>query len=262
MPSAEPAAEEKKAEAKPATIASAVPVAVPPQGTSTAQIPTAVDVPVSVRHGNVLTCKTADGTQLKGKECGTLSLDDQALPRIRALGKCPQAAGVTGKLSLVFSIDFDKGRLNAVPGRTSTVKNLDALSECLRPSIESMKLKAIRHDHPVYSVAYSALFGTDDHGKAESDAEPVKPSGKADAGKGAAREPKENTGGKGEAPGIAEIAWDSAIVRDAPKTGTIVGRIPKGAKVKSGTYRDGWYNVHFGDGFSQEGWIYKGAIGR
>ncbi len=248
VPSAEPVTDEKKPEVK----ATASTVSAPIAAASSTAAPPPVEVPVFVRRGNVLACKTADGSVLKGKECGTLSLDDQAIPKIRTLGKCPQAAGVTGKLSLVFTIDFDKGRTNFVPGRSSTVKNLDGLSECLRTSMESLKMKGIRHDHPSYTVAYNAVFGADEHAKEGL--------GGGEAQKPAPREGKDG-GTKSEAPGMAEVAWDS-VIRDAPKTGAIVGHLPKGAKVKAGASREGWYNVHFGDGFTQEGWIHHGAIGR
>jgi hypothetical protein len=43
---------------------------------------------------------------------------------------------------------------------------------------------------------------------------------------------------------------------------TLVARLPRGTKVKVGTSKDGWYQVKYGDGFANEGWLYRGAIGR
>ena len=51
-------------------------------------------------------------------------------------------------------------------------------------------------------------------------------------------------------------------MRDAPKVGTIVARLPRGTKVKLGPTKDGWYQVKFGDDFGTEGWVYRGAVGR
>jgi hypothetical protein len=51
-------------------------------------------------------------------------------------------------------------------------------------------------------------------------------------------------------------------VRDVPKVGQVVARLPRGTKVKLGTMKDGWYAVKFGDDFSEGGWLHRGAVGR
>jgi hypothetical protein len=52
------------------------------------------------------------------------------------------------------------------------------------------------------------------------------------------------------------------LVRDVPKTGAVVARLPRGTKVKIGVIKDGWYAVKFGDGFASDGFVYRGALGR
>ena len=52
--------------------------------------------------------------------------------------------------------------------------------------------------------------------------------------------------------------WDVAIVRDAPKTGTIVGRVLRGSKVKVLAHQGEWFRVQYG---SITGWVYRGTIG-
>jgi hypothetical protein len=99
----------------------------------------------------------------------------------------------------------------------------------------------------------------------------VAPCEKADSKAKTAPEEKPATEEKPEKPekpapaaasGEAEVAWDVGLVRDTPKTGTLVARLPRGTKVKVGTSKDGWYQVKYGDGFANEGWLYRGAIGR
>ena len=58
------------------------------------------------------------------------------------------------------------------------------------------------------------------------------------------------------------MAWDVAIVRDSPKTGKVLARLPRGTSVHLGPMKDGWFPVHYGDGFTSEGWVYRGAVGR
>jgi SH3-like domain-containing protein len=56
-----------------------------------------------------------------------------------------------------------------------------------------------------------------------------------------------------------EVAWEVAIVRDSPRTGAVVARLPRGTKVRLGANQEGWFKIAYGSG---EGWVYRGAIGR
>jgi SH3-like domain-containing protein len=69
-------------------------------------------------------------------------------------------------------------------------------------------------------------------------------------------------GGGDATEGTAQVVWEVAIVRDAPKTGKVVARLQHGAELHLGPVKDGWYPVKFGDGFTNDGWVYRGAIGR
>jgi hypothetical protein len=64
------------------------------------------------------------------------------------------------------------------------------------------------------------------------------------------------------ADGTAQVVWDVALVRDAPKTGKILARLPRGTTIHVGPVKDGWYPVKPGGGFAGEGWVFRGAIGR
>jgi hypothetical protein len=71
---------------------------------------------------------------------------------------------------------------------------------------------------------------------------------------------------EGSAPGgsapTAQVEWDVAIVRDAPKSGKVVARLPRGTTLRVGLPKDGWWPVKYGDGYTNDGWVYGGAIGR
>jgi len=66
--------------------------------------------------------------------------------------------------------------------------------------------------------------------------------------------------GTGQA--AVEVSWEVAIIRDAPKTGKILARLPRGTTIHVGPAKDGWYPVKYGEGFASDGWVYRGAIGR
>jgi hypothetical protein len=59
-----------------------------------------------------------------------------------------------------------------------------------------------------------------------------------------------------------QIEWPMAIVRDAPRDGKIVARLPKGTSVRIGSAKSGWYPIRYGEAVANEGWVYRGAIGR
>jgi hypothetical protein len=215
----------------------------PPSAPAVAAVPaapTSAPPAVTVGHGVVFACKTSDGDSLKGSECGSLpGLDSLVMPRLRNLADCPEAASVTGKMHFVARIDFGHAAVAMELGRGQTVPSPDALLACAKTDITGLSLAGITHDNPRYSVAYTVTF---------------------DAGAAAAG--SASAGAAGDADGSAQVVWEVAIVRDAPKTGKVVARLQRGATVHLGTAKDGWYPVKFGDGFGSDGWLYRGAVGR
>jgi hypothetical protein len=221
-------------------------VAVTPAPTASVAVPASVNV----GHGVVFGCKTAEGDSLKGGECGGLpGLDGIIMPRLRKLADCPEAAGASGKLHLVVHVDFPRGGVGVDLGRGHGVSSPDALLACAKTAMSGAGLGGVAHDNPRYSVAYSVTFVGEGAGAPSA------------SGSSSAR-PGGSGAGNDAAEGTAQVVWEVAIVRDAPKTGKVVARLQHGAELHLGTVKDGWYPVKFGDGFSSDGWVYRGAIGR
>lgn len=63
------------------------------------------------------------------------------------------------------------------------------------------------------------------------------------------------------ATGRATVTWSAAVVRDAPRTGAIVGRIPQGTEVELLDRRGGWFAIRWGRSNSV-GWTFREAIGQ
>jgi hypothetical protein len=234
----------------PAALASASPAAATAAGAPSAGASGEAPVPMNnappavlVAHGNVVSCKTTEGESLKGAEkCGTLpQFDGLAMPRLKKLAYCPQAHGASGKLSVVFSLDFTRNKINFVFGKSSTIDNRDSIDQCLRESLLNVSLNAVAHDNPLYAVFYNVTFTPRDSAAAA----------------GAASAEMEPSG-----PQTAQVGWEVAIVRDAPRTGAVVARLQRGTKVRVATMQDGWYRVKYGSDFGSEGWLYRGAIGK
>ena len=83
-----------------------------------------------------MSCKTSDGESKWGKECGSLAgLDALLVPRIKKLAACTGAAGKSGKVSGVVTVDFGGNKLGIDVGKSSTVEGPEAIKECLRSDI-------------------------------------------------------------------------------------------------------------------------------
>jgi hypothetical protein len=242
-----PSASAPPASAAP-TPALALPSAVPaPPSLAPASPPTPASV--TVGHGAVVSCKSSSGDLLKGSDCGTLpGLDTLVVPSLRKLAECPQAAGATGKLHLMVRVDFGRGTIGAEAGKGTTLSDPDALVACAKTALADVHPTGIAHDNPRYGVAYHLTFGGDDKGAAA--AASALPPGGAPAAAARASDAE------------AQVAWEVAIVRDAPRTGKIVAKLDRGTSVHIGAMSQGWYPVKYGDGFASEGWVYRAAIGK
>jgi hypothetical protein len=226
----------------PATAAAVPAVAASPAPAPAASAP--APVTVTVGHGVVFGCRTSDGESLKGGDCGSLpGLDSLVMPHLRKLAECPEASGVSGKVHFVVHLDFPRGGVGVDLGRGHAVPAPDALLACAKADVAGLGLSAVAHENPRYSVSYTVTFGGGAGAPGTSASAPARTGGEA-------------------ADGSAQVVWEVAIVRDAPKTGKVVGRLQRGAELHLGAAKDGWYPVKFGDGFASEGWIYRGAIGR
>lgn len=262
--SREPAASPSAAASEPPAV-----VAAP---SASAPASSALVIAVTPSHGSVFSCKSESGESMKGAECGSLvGLDGVLLPRLRKLAECPAAAGVTGTLRLVARVDFDRGVSVELGRNHGGMPSAEPLLACAKAAVAGANVSHLSHDHPRYSVAYSVAFAAEAPGGAASN--PSAASGPASAARQdgartekessregtAASEPAKSASHDAE---TATVEWDAAIVRDEPKTGKIVARLPRGTALRLGPVKDGWYPIKYGDGLASEGWVYRGAIGR
>jgi Bacterial SH3 domain len=210
---------------------------------------------VTVLSGPILSCKTDGGDSLKGADCGKLhGLDALIGPRLHKLAACPEAAAASGRLQVVLHLDFARGWLTADLGHTQTVASPDPLLACARADLAGVAIAGVGHDNPRYSVSYSVVFDAGEPASGTSAAPaPENASDSTPAPSRSAAEP---------ADGTAQVVWEVAIVRDAPKTGKVLVRLQRGAQVRIGAVKDGWYPIRYGDGNAGEGWVYRGAIGK
>jgi hypothetical protein len=267
----------RASDALPATAAASIAAPSNPTTASAAPVASApVAAPLSastlaVKGGQLTSCKTEDGDSLKGKACGALGFDAVALPRLKRLATCPAAADADGKLSVMVHLDFAKSRVTSDVGKSSSVANPDAFASCLKPALEGVSLANVAHEHPRYTVNYALHFTRDGNSNAAATpATPATPSVKPGAPSTPQATPTAPQATSTGTPGTPsakpsgdgnEIVWEVAIVRDAPKSGAVIARLPRGTKIQVGVPQDGWYKVKF-DAAPNEGWVYRGSIGK
>jgi hypothetical protein len=202
---------------------------------------------IAVGHGTILHCR--DQSEDSTEDCGSLEFDPVAVPRIKALAQCPAAAGAAGKLSIGFDVDFRRKEVRVMSGKSTTLpkEKAEALIKCADTAFDKVSLAEVPHKHRRYLVFYTATFAG-----ADKAAEPVvdKPAVEGPAAG--------TTTSESPASGLATVVWDVVLVRDAPKTGTVVGRIMRGSRVRVLAHQGEWYRVAFGP---TEGWVYRGTIG-
>jgi SH3 domain-containing protein len=221
----------------------------PPKGPAPSASTSPGDSKIAVGRGVILNCRD-QGTE-STEDCGSLEFDPVAVPRIKALAQCPGAAGAVGKFSIGFDVDFRSKEVRVMSGKSTTVpkEKADALVKCADNAFDKVSLAEIPHKHRRYLIFYTATFPG---GEKTLPAEPVE-------SKPVVEGPVAGTTtSESPASGFSTVVWDVVLVRDAPKTGAVVGRIMRGSRVKVISHQGEWYRVTFG---TTEGWVYRGTIG-
>ena len=86
----------------------------------------------------------------------------------------------------------------------------DGLIACAKDSLSGANVSAVAHDNPRYTVGYTLTLGGGGEAAAASASPSVRPADEGAPG------------------GPAQVVWEVALVREAPKTGKILARLPKG----------------------------------
>lgn len=207
---------------------------------------------VVVAPGVLSKCKDKKGDGLNGTKCGELALDPVILQPLTTLAKCPSAMGLSGKIPLTIDVDFarkaPKVSRNTIKHTSLPTTTVNGILTCAEKALANVSLDGIQHEHSKYTVVYNLTFY---------------PPGKAPAANENNGKPDEESSEKAQAGNVVgssvEVAWNVVLVRDAPKTGNIVGRVLRGTKVKVVQQDKDWYKIEFAP--QKDGWVFRGAIG-
>ncbi len=229
-----------------APIGSAMPIA----SASAATGPKPVEVQtVVVKKTDVLSCRNQKNKVQD--ECDRPDFDTILMPLIKNLEKCPSGAGLAGKLSIGFDVDFHKNRVRVLHGKSTTIprSTVAGIWTCANQEIKSVRLDGMQHDQRRYTVFYSAFFYPP--GKI------IEPGMASDKPERDHRVGDSNHAQSASAMGTAQIVYDTVLVRDAPKTGKVIARLVRGTTVELLSKKGSWYRIRFE---KREGWVYRGAI--
>jgi hypothetical protein len=210
---------------------------------------------VSVGKASLLHCGDVANKDLRPSKCGDPLLDGVIMPKLEDLSSCGETKGVTGRIALTLEIDFKKKSVKASAGRSSVKKNgtpndkaIEPVLGCVRTAMHDLFDLADaqgKRDHVRYAIAYPLTIAPPPGSDAPTP---------ATSGSVAAEKP---------ATGSAKVTVDAALVRDAPSTsGTMIQRLTRGTVVEIFGVAGNWYHIHFGDGSSQTGWIFKTNVGK
>jgi hypothetical protein len=204
-----------------------------------------------LRSLEVVRCRDKSGKKLEaGGEggCKPLAASKWIEPKLSALAACPSVIGLEGEMELELELDFEKSSVRVDPGEKSAFPNstIRGVLNCAAEELGDLDLAKIPREHPRTTLLAKLSFvppGKAIEAAAPADAKPV---GSADA------PPADGLGS-------ATVSWEKALLRDSPKDGKVVARVPQGSRVKLLEQRDEWYRVQKGD---VEGWVYRQAIGK
>jgi len=206
---------------------------------------------VVVGAGKITRC--FDKKDKKIEDCEKLLFDPIAVKKLRELGKCPSALGLSGKMTIGFEINFDKKEVQVAKPKKGTTTlpstTVNGILQCGAREFANVSLDDVPHKFRRYTLSYALTFYPP--GKHPENAEDAKASDDGAAAAG-------STTDKTEATGNAVVSVDAALLRNEPKGKEKVGRLVRGTKVKILARQNDWYQVQEG---SNVGWLYRSAIG-
>lgn len=194
---------------------------------------------VKISDLKITTCRSDAGKKLK--DCDKVQFDPLARGRLGGLSRCGAAQGAEGTLSIGFDLDFEKRAIvDVFSGKSTTFpkEQASALVDCAKKEFAAVTLDGVDHEHPRYTAFYFVEFVP-----AGAPAEAAAPEEQTQA-----------------ASGLATVAWDVAVVRDAPEDGKIATRLRYGTRVVVTGRKGRWYEVRY-DAKGQKGWVHRNALG-
>ncbi len=195
---------------------------------------------VTVGVGELQKCRDPKGKAIDA--CDKIALDPIVTPRLKELSKCPSALGLTGKVSVGLDLDFKGKTLKVQRAKAKLPRTtLDGLTRCVERSLAGVSLDDLAHENSRYSFAYEVSFV---------------PPGQPAAGAEPAPDPAKSAPVEGK---TARVAWGSCQVRETPKNGAVIGKIPRKGEVKFLEKKDDWYRVEYGTE-KKQGWVFGGAL--
>lgn len=238
--------------------------------------------PVRVNAGALQGCGDGEETDLAPASCDAPAAVEAALRARLAevLSRCPSAMEAardpSRMLSIGLRVDRPRRRLAVLLGRSSSVADRLSYVACVREQMGPLEaLWALPAAHPRYLYYFVARFGplrADDVAPTPAPTATPEPTPAAvpTPAPAPAATPEPASAGLPSAAdlqrmrslGPAAVTWSVAIIRDAPRTGAIVGRLVQGTAVEMVDRRGAWYAIRWGRIGTNVGWTFRQAIGQ
>lgn len=258
-----------------------------------AVVPAVVDTtpraPVRVNPGALQGCGDGEETDMAPSSCDAPAAVESALRARLAevLSRCPSAMEAardpSRMLSIGLRVDRPRRRLAVLLGRSSSVADRLSYVACVREQMGPMEaLWALTPAHPRYLYYFVARFGplgaadvvaptpapvptpapTPVAAPTPAPAPAPTPAPAPEPAAAATGLPTVQELQRMRSLGPATVTWGVAVIRDAPRTGAIVGRLVQGTAVEIVDHRGSWFAIRWGRSGTNVGWTFREAIGQ
>ncbi len=232
--------------------------------------PRASPVTAHVGPGVLSGCGDGEEISLRADQCDTpTGLETALREHLADLGTCPPALTAARDpsrvLSLGLRVNYDRRQVAVVLGRSTTVSDRVSYLPCALELLhDAGGLWQTHGAHPHYFYYYAVHFAPSG---ATVPLAPIAPTVPVrDGGMPVAPTPTVAV-----APAVSElvamhpsgqatVTWARAVVRDAPRDGAIVSRLPQGATVDLLERQGSWWAIRW-EG-THVGWVFRDAIGQ
>jgi hypothetical protein len=243
-------------------------------------------VAARVTRVDLVSCGDGDELDTPGERCDASPEVERALrSALERLGDCP-AALIAGQnpaqvLSIGLRVDFARRQVVPGQGRASSVRDPLSFVGCARQRGAMGSLDALfglRHGKARYQYVAAMRFGPlGPSALAALDAGASAPTiDPRDAGVSVRADAMTRSQLPADDPALAlpvtvfmgtalprpepsTVTWSRALIRNEPRTGVVMTRIPFGTRVTIEARNGNWFRVRWASGM---GWVYGEAIGR
>src|SRR5262249_16386290 len=96
------------------------------------------------------------------EDCEKLQFDPIAVKKLKELGKCPSAIGLSGKMTIGFEVNFDKKEVQVQKSKKASTTppstTVNGILQCGAREFANVSLDDVPHKFRKYTLSYALTF--------------------------------------------------------------------------------------------------------